>query len=282
MYGNVKNMANYLAKSETLLTFVLPNKRVNAYTKYIAYTFRAYPCSASTLRRCACLATKGGTPSFYILTKLLTNKCQTRSKASIQGIIVPVPHLLRLHAKVQHLSTALQRLNLSKKLANLFAELKTLCTFVSARMIYEGAAIIARFPRTYLVCRSCQRLGASLPFIHTLINFCFAKWQERTKVPARIIVPLLHPLYLSQNTPGGVFGRRTSIAPNFPTSRKSTWSTSTDRFRAATLNLPATTFPPRSSMMKSIRRSLSAVRSLSSCPNIRGRISTTLLLTSVS
>lgn len=186
MYGNAKNTANYLAKSETLRNIALPNKRVNAYTKYIANTFWTYPCSASTLRRCACLATKGGTSSLYIyLTKLLTNKCQTRSKVAIPRITVTGLHLL-------HLLISYQSHSLSKKLANLFAELKTLCIFVSARMIYEGTAIIARFPRTYLVCRSCQRLGASLPFIHTLINFCFAKWQERTKVSTRSTVRSLH------------------------------------------------------------------------------------------
>lgn len=87
----------------------------------------------------------------------------------------------------------------------------------------------------------------------------------------------LHLLLLHPSTTGNAIGfRETSTEPNSPTCPKSTWSTSTDRFRAATLNLPATTFLPRSSMMKSIRRSLSAVRSSSSCPNIRERTSMTL------
>ncbi len=86
----------------------------------------------------------------------------------------------------------------------------------------------------------------------------------------------LHPLLLHPSTTGSVFGRRTSIAPNFPTSRKSTWSTSTDRSLMETWNSRATMSLPRSSMMKSIRRSLSAVRSSSSCPNIRERTSMTL------
>lgn len=207
MYGNVKNMANYLAKSETLLTFVLPNKRVNAYTKYIAYTFRAYPCSASTLRRCACLATKGGTPSFYILTKLLTNKCQTRSKASIQGIIVPVPHLLRLHAKVQHLSTALQRLNLSKKLANLFAELKTLCTFVlgeSTQLCHNVHTHYAYIKRCLLSTSACavvsvlQNLTRQRLFCCPYITITFNdEWRTELKALwPRTIVTAVHSLHL--------------------------------------------------------------------------------------
>ena len=195
-----KKLRNLFAESRTLCTFAVRNVlyckvhktypiRITAGFSGLFQSLVQYVSQTQREPRSFCIHTQS---NFYY-------PCETLVKAVRPRIIVRVLHLAHRSLST-NLPSSSSRAACSKKLRNLFAELRTLCTFVSARMIYEGTAIIARFPRTYLVCRSCQRLGASLPFIHTLINFCFAKWQERTKVPARIIVPLLHLAHRSLST----------------------------------------------------------------------------------
>lgn len=140
-------------------------------------------------------------------------------------------------------------------------------------------SLIWAYSPLHFCARSCEVLanlrGVRSLFVHTKLVFNKCQNLTRVAIP-RITVTGLHPLYLPQNTIGGAFGRRTSIGLSFPRSRKSTWSTSTDRSLATTSNSRATTFLSRSSMMKSIRRSLSAMPSSSSCTNIREGISITL------
>lgn len=111
MYSIAKNIWKYLVKSETLLYFVVPNSRSHTTSKYIRSSNRlsVSSLSASTLCGCDCLATKGGTLSLYIyITKLLTTKCQTVSKALIQGIIVPVTHPTQSNLPKTYVTNVLQ------------------------------------------------------------------------------------------------------------------------------------------------------------------------------
>ena len=95
MYDNAKNTANYLAKSETLLNIALPTGRDFLTAIYIKVVqIWTYSRSTSTSSSRDQLALKGGTSFlFTYIINLLIYLCQLVSKASIQGIIVPVPHL---------------------------------------------------------------------------------------------------------------------------------------------------------------------------------------------
>lgn len=155
MYGNAKNIENYLVKSETLLYFVMPNKRNCADSIHVVDTFWAYPRSTSASRSCACLATMGDTSSLYIyLTKLLTNKCQTRSKVSTRSTV----RSLRLVPTVRNRrpSTNSRKPSLSSSLTGAYQNhsRRTASTVVPSPCLASGAMMSLK--ATTHRCTTCR------------------------------------------------------------------------------------------------------------------------------
>lgn len=192
MYSIEKNIVKNLAVSEEVANIAMPKPRIarniSTYKRDWAYSPLHF-----CYRSCEVLANLRGVRSLFTYIKLVFNKCQNLTQAVTRGIIVPVLHpylngtsVFRTCSAIcgtfrsnrKKLST-LTPMGLSKKLANLFAEFKTLCTFVmrtGALRTYK-VHTKTRFWRcplsasTCVVATSSQNLGATPLFILTLQPF---------------------------------------------------------------------------------------------------------------
>ncbi len=210
MYGIAKNTANYLAKSETLLNIALPKTlilgNISTYKRLMGvFLLHFYTSSRGSLARLR------DTLSFCIY-QTCVQICQRPTQAFEWGTIVPITHLVRRSAQAASRSiyptcgvfrSYRKRSSIilsPKNSVKIFAELKTLCTFVSARILKSISDAVlyfiakSRSAVSVSIQCSCQRKkGLRFFCVHTLTDFCFELWQEQTKVANwGIIVPRPH------------------------------------------------------------------------------------------
>lgn len=203
MYGNVKNMANYLAKSETLRNIAVPKDRYENSVHIVTRIRRAYFRGVTSYRGGLLAKIREGFASFVTYITKLSDQCQKTLKVELRRKASRLPYSLRNRL---HLLISYQSHSLSKKLANLFAELKTLCIFVSANVLNKVhktylTRIIAGFSGLFhsLVQCVCQNTREPRSFcIHITTNFCYL-WQTLTKVSTRSTVRSLHLVPMVRN-----------------------------------------------------------------------------------
>lgn len=132
MYGDAKNIGNYLAKSETLLNIALPKSCYHIGNTYYCRNTANYLSGVISFDDGTLASFREGFASFVTYIIKLSDKCQSPLKVSARRRVT----LLRLHAKVQHLSTSLPKLNFSNFLTDGLRNLSRQTAYIVAPSRY--------------------------------------------------------------------------------------------------------------------------------------------------
>lgn len=196
MYFGKKNITKNLAVSEEVANIALPKSRCHTENTYFCRNTANFLSGVISFDDGTLASFREGFASFVTYITKLSDQCQSPLKVELRRKASRLPYSLRNRL---HLLISYQSHSLSKKLANLFAELETLCIFVSANTSYNVGTTLSFFIAesqaavSALVRCVCQNIkGLRFFYAHTLTNFCFAKWQTRTKVSTRRTVTSLH------------------------------------------------------------------------------------------
>lgn len=192
MYFGKKNITKNLAVSEEVANIALPKSRCHTENTYFCRNTANFLSGVISFDDGTLASFREGFASFVTYITKLSDQCQSPLKVELRRKASRLPYSLRNRL---HLLISYQSHSLSKKLANLFAEFKTLCIFVSANVAisnnirYIPNRITAGFLRLYRTCCDIARLPKHKEprffYTHTLTNFCFSQWQTWTKVSAR-------------------------------------------------------------------------------------------------
>nr|DAP22752.1 MAG TPA: hypothetical protein [Caudoviricetes sp.] len=189
MYFGKKNITKNLAVSEEVANIALPKSRCHTENTYFCRNTANFLSGVISFDDGTLASFREGFASFVTYITKLSDQCQSPLKVELRRKASRLPYSLRNRL---HLLISYQSHSLSKKLANLFAEFKTLCIFVSANILKSVSDTVL-----YFIAKSRSAVSVSIQYVcqntkglrffcvHTLTNFCSEQWQTWTKVSAR-------------------------------------------------------------------------------------------------
>lgn len=132
MYFGKKNITKNLAVSEEVANIALPKSRCHTENTYFCRNTANFLSGVISFDDGTLASFREGFASFVTYITKLSDQCQSPLKVELRRKASRLPYSLRNRL---HLLISYQSHSLSKKLANLFAEFKTLCIFVSANIL---------------------------------------------------------------------------------------------------------------------------------------------------
>ena len=189
MYFGKKNITKNLAVSEEVANIALPKSRCHTENTYFCRNTANFLSGVISFDDGTLASFREGFASFVTYITKLSDQCQSPLKVELRRKASRLPYSLRNRL---HLLISYQSHSLSKNLANLFAEFKTLCIFVSALILKSVSDTVL-----YFIAKSRSAVSVSIQYVcqntkglrffcvHTLTNFCSEQWQTWTKVSAR-------------------------------------------------------------------------------------------------